>query len=89
MRERYFLTLIKWLVVGSMVLAMTFGAVAFIPRWVPYGDTDFPCCSEPSVANGVAFRLAELVAIVGVAFGIAVLKSWLDDRRTQTPPRCL
>lgn len=65
------------------------GTVAFTPRYVLGGGSDFGCCPDAAASHDWFGIFLVVPFVIGVALAMALLKSWVDDRVTKTPHRLL
>ena len=87
MKNRDFLSLMKFFIIGILILGMSLGAVAFLPQYAFYLTQDIACCQDGGIVNGLLFGVVALVAIIGVAVGIGMAKSWVFYRGTKRSRR--
>src|SRR5215467_12601669 len=84
MLDRSFLSQLKSLVIGALVVVMVLGGtVAITPRYIfsRYSDV---CCPDPGEGYDWLGIFVVVPFVVGVAVVMAMVKSWLDDRPAKT-----
>jgi hypothetical protein len=87
MEDRSFLTLIKYLFIGALIIVMALGGtVAITPRDIFWGYSDV-CCRDAGAGYDWLGLLIVVPFVVGVALVTAVLKLWIKDRVTKTTHR--
>ena len=90
MEHRSLLTRTRSFVIGALIIVMALGGtVAFTPRYVFWGRSDFGCCTDPYEGHDWLGIFLVVPFVVAVAVVLAMLKSWLDDRANETPQRLL